>query len=63
MDKPVRDIEYKVFEYQSEIIRLQNEVIAGLISVVKQFNIEECELESINKKIETADTLQNKIEY
>ena len=61
MDNQEINIEYKVFEYQSEIIRLQNEVIAGLISVVKQY-VDDQELEGINRKIQTTSELCRKIE-
>lgn len=51
----IKEIEYELFESQSEIIRLQSEAIIGLVSVMKQHGaVTDEEFAPIKEKIDHA---------
>ncbi|MBR1524361.1 MAG: hypothetical protein IJ641_07890 [Lachnospiraceae bacterium] len=51
----IREIEYELFESQSEIIRLQSEAIIGLVSLIAQHkDIDDTDFAPIKEKIDLA---------
>ncbi len=56
----LRDIKLELFESQSEIIRLQNEAIKGLIGELLQYTtVEELDLLPAIKKLNEAAMIRN----
>lgn len=59
MNDLIREIEYELFESQSEIIRLQGEAIAGLVSLMIQHkDIDDADFSAVKEKIDRAAKLR-----